>query len=385
METEATTDTIQVNDPLISENSQITMASVSRPTMGDSSKHQRSKSSGILRSIVVPKNASRMSREITSDQLRDRNPNTRSQQMPLLPPDHPHSKAAGSENVDPSTRRGRADTVQEKPVAQKRSKSTVSLRSLVTSDEKRERKDERKKEKKEKSPKKPIKTKSSTGLSAMFAKMNKSSKDLTETGPEKTRPHSISPPASASGSIEAPIWAQFATLQTDVSMQSRSLADEIDLYTPKAYLPSEQRNFQGYGQPALSRPTSSSRPQSMIATDGLTFGQPRGRRLSGDRSQLGSRGSDSSRLGLEPTQARGRTSMEGRRPNDLTEENRKSSAEQPAPAKGLTVTKRGTKVMAAVAAWNGKAKEPSSPNKDLPLDPKAVDAAFEAVLVGTYQ
>lgn len=58
-----------------------------------------------------------------------------------------------------------------------------------------------------------------------------------------------------------------------------------------------------------------------------------------------------------------------------------SSAEQPAKEK-LSIVKRGGRVMAAVAAFQGKKSDLPSPKEkeDVPLDPKAVDAAFEAVL-----
>lgn len=56
-----------------------------------------------------------------------------------------------------------------------------------------------------------------------------------------------------------------------------------------------------------------------------------------------------------------------------------SSTEQAAPKDKLNITKRGGRVMAAVAAWQGKGKDPSS-KPEAALDPKDVDKAFEAVL-----
>lgn len=57
------------------------------------------------------------------------------------------------------------------------------------------------------------------------------------------------------------------------------------------------------------------------------------------------------------------------------------SAEQPAKEK-LSIVKRGGRVMAAVAAFQGKKQEAPTPKEkeEIPLDPKAVDAAFESVL-----
>lgn len=57
------------------------------------------------------------------------------------------------------------------------------------------------------------------------------------------------------------------------------------------------------------------------------------------------------------------------------------SSEQPAKEK-LSIVKRGGRVMAAVAAFQGKKQEAPLPKEkeDAPLDPKDVDTAFEAVL-----
>jgi len=56
-----------------------------------------------------------------------------------------------------------------------------------------------------------------------------------------------------------------------------------------------------------------------------------------------------------------------------------SSNEQPAPKEKLTISKRGSRVMAAVAALQGKAKASPVKEEDA-LDPKVVDKEFESVL-----
>ena len=60
-------------------------------------------------------------------------------------------------------------------------------------------------------------------------------------------------------------------------------------------------------------------------------------------------------------------------------ETRKSEIESSKP--GLFMAKRGSRVMAAVAAWNGKDKEVAIEAKNIKLDPQAIESAFESVLV----
>lgn len=108
-----------------------------------------------------------------------------------------------------------------------------------------------------------------------------------------------------------------------------------------------------------------------------------GRRVSGDKSSL--QGRKSEELDGRKSQERGRRvsgekMFEDRR---MTSERKTSgsSAEQPAASKGLNVAKRGGRVMAAVAALQGKSQEqPSKRKVETPLDPQAIDHAFEGVL-----
>ena len=48
------------------------------------------------------------------------------------------------------------------------------------------------------------------------------------------------------------------------------------------------------------------------------------------------------------------------------------------------MAKRGSRVLAAVTAWNGKAKEPTVASKPVVLDAEAVESAFESLLVSLY-
>lgn len=233
----------------------------------------------------------------------------------------------------------------------------------------------------------PKKSKSSTNLAGMFTRRNRSSKDLTAQASKDKE--NATPPSSADGPVNTPIWAQFATNakppsrpSTRDSETSDRLRDEIERYTPKDYSPSKQRNFNGsIDQPQL-RPTLASRPQSMYVM-GTEFVGAVGRRLSGEKSHAPGRKSEDidRRRSKEHTRhVSGEKMFNGRR----SEAERKasgSSAEQ-APAKEkINIAKRGGRVMAAVAALQGKNQDQRvKESQAAPLDPKAVDEAFEAVL-----
>lgn len=231
------------------------------------------------------------------------------------------------------------------------------------------------------------KSKSSTNLAAVFAKMNRSSKDLTTQVPKDKE--NTTPPVSAIKPLETPIWAQYSSQPTSSSSRrgsksSNNLQDEIDRYTPKVYSPSKQRNFNGtLDQPSLRPTLSKDRPKSayMSGSDGIlgTFGRRVSGRLSGDERR---RSEDVHNKDL-PSQS-GRVSMERARILLRGDTDRKasgSSTEQ-APAKEkLNIVKRGGRVMAAVAAFQGKPKDtPPETKREEPLDPKEVEKAFEAVL-----
>ncbi len=47
----------------------------------------------------------------------------------------------------------------------------------------------------------------------------------------------------------------------------------------------------------------------------------------------------------------------------------------------LTMARKGSKVMGLVAAFNSRADQPAAAEAEPELDPKEIDAAFEAVLV----
>ena len=300
--------------------------------------------------------------------------NTTTQMVPLLPPDHPHSTIQSTED-DRSSRQ----TKKENAPPHKRSKSTVSLRSLGRDKEKDKERKSRKEREKEKQSQRATndsdnrdgrtrmkKTKSSTSLRGLLGKMNRSSKDLGDTVHDK---ENLSPPLSAVEPTVTSHWPQNPPV-------AQHLNAEIDRYTPRDYTPSKQRDFSAYGQPALSRPSSSGRPKSMVIPGSTSFldmlNRPTSRDHDRERSQLDSRRSNNSRGSRESFED-GKQSF-GRKVSS-------SSNERPAPKSLANIPKRGPRVMAAVAAFDEKARESVITKDDQKLDPKTVDAAFEAVLV----
>jgi hypothetical protein len=237
------------------------------------------------------------------------------------------------------------------------------------------------------------KSKSSTSISAMFGKMNRSSRDLSYAPQQQAQPHgkeNTTPPDSGIEPADTPIWAQFASADQNKSRASeddkptRSVQDEIDRYTPQDYSPSKQRNFNGTTtarQPSL-RPAAKQRPHStiIVPTDG--FMGALSRKVSSARSSMEIRRSEDSARRISKDELRNpvdRPKLTHRHSERADRKVSGSSTEQ-APAKEkLNIMKRGARVMAAVAALQGTPK--STVGKEEPvLDPKTVDREFEAVL-----
>lgn len=342
---------------------------MSLPPQRPQHRRNASSKSNILRAFVLPK-----SRPASPEPTRNRS-DTRTTSVPSLCSDYSHvgkvkvlgelqgnvqsppsspSKNKGRRVVSPQAHEGKSTTM----IPTKRHDGSCS----------------------------PKKMKSSTNLGAMFARRNRSSKDLT-ANVQKDK-ENTTPPSSSNGIVETPIWAQFVSAAKPSSRpttrngkSSHDLAQEIAKYTPQDYSPSKQRNFNGtLEQPGL-RPTLNSRPHSTynLASDGLAA---LGRRVSGARASLESRRSEDA--GRRLSKERGRRvsvdrSFLSRRQSDDYRKASGSSIEQPPTKEKLNVVKRGGKVMAAVAALQGKSREPLI-NSEPDLDAKAIDEAFEAVL-----
>ena len=222
------------------------------------------------------------------------------------------------------------------------------------------------------------KSKSSTNFAA-FLTRPKSSKNLKlDTQRQQKDKENRTPPSSADGNAP-PIWTQFASAQNlDLGIgqkvplnDRRNVHDEAVLYTPIEYSPSKGRNFHD-DQPTLSskatakgRPTSAYLPSSKSST---SFSET----ISGLRKL-------SRKPNKEPPtipQGQDDDLFSCRQPS--TELRKISNDSSQA---GLTLTKRGSRVMAAVAKLNGTIKEPTGESTTAQMDPEVVERAFEALLV----
>ena len=179
-----------------------------------------------------------------------------------------------------------------------------------------------------------------------------------------------------------PIWAQFATAgllegstATKVPLNDQhDIERDISRFTPQEYSPSKQRVYAANEQPTLSRRTHAKpRPKSECLTGGNaqssiieTLSALRQSRRSQDCSRTEARLSRKSS-----------SDKSGKQSGGSQEENMISP--------GLTVGKRGSRVMAAVAALNvnsrQKTAEPVGRPESEALDTKTVDSAFESMLV----
>jgi hypothetical protein len=340
--------------------------------------HRRNRSSKFLMSLVSNK-----SRPVSPDMTHQNSYNAvhngaQTQKIPILPPDHPHNAASRvlgerQSNAQPApaspSKRGDKAT----------GTSRYGSRSPTKTDASRMKK-----------------SKSSTSISAIFGKINRSSRDLTSYAPQiQTQPHgkeNTTPPVSATEQADTPIWAQFASADSNDSSRrsedhkpTRSVQDEIDRYTPQDYSPGKQRNFNDTAttrQPSL-RPAAKQRPHStiIVPTDG--FIGAISRKVSSARNSMELRRSEDSARRISKDELRGISTSRPpitHRHSERSERKTSGSSTEQAPAKEkLNIIKRGARVMAAVVALQGNAK--TGPGKEeATLDPKVIDREFEAVL-----
>jgi hypothetical protein len=266
----------------------------------------------------------------------------------------------------------------------KKTLSSVSLRSLGKEKDKEDKKKQlREPSRTREEPEKPKKTKSSTNLAAMFGKSKPKEAKSTPRDKENTTPPSS---ANSPAPVHTPIWAQFSsqpfeeiTTTSKVPLNDRrSIEEEISLYTPNEYSPSKQRNFFDYGQPSLQkRSAAKERPKSTFlpSTGSATsLFETLSRKKSSERAPL----SDTKGNGERPKDrvvSKGPPSRGLRRSSSDSGKRKVDS-----PKKAASPPKKSNRVMAAVAAFNGKSREGHSAAPLPKLDSKAVEAEFEAVL-----
>ena len=236
-------------------------------------------------------------------------------------------------------------------------------------------------------------SKSSTNISAILSRP-RSSKIVKAEDTHRQKDKENQTPPSSAGMGPPPIWAQFASQgfeepahTTKVPLNDQfTVEEEVALYTPRDYSPSKQRNFPDYQQPTLSRKGGSKpRPKSESIAPCPTPAS-----FAEVVSGLQKSGRNKSQVDISNRQQQTRQVINANRLDQSSSieiqpraENLKVSNDSA--GSGLPMQKSGSRVMAAVAAFNGKAKElPKDPPKDteiVQLDPKAIEKAFESLLV----
>lgn len=371
----------------------------------DARQHKKTTSS-VLKSIMAPGTHQRhQSRDQRYPDAIGQNASPTRQVVPVgkvvLPPGQFHMRLQTNEELP---NRDLLRSSPAKPIevyedktkpwdVQKKGRNYTSIKSVVDGESGRTAEDRLAKNSEKTKPKK---SKSSTSLSALLSKA-KPSKDLAmnyET--QQKDKENRTPPRSSDAAPAPPIWAQFATQPTKESPATRKVSlnntrdihEEMALYTPRDYSPSKQRNFHDY-QPNLSRKLESKpRPKSaFLSTDhstaSFTETLSKLRNINkfpphpdGQKQVLQSRKSVENE--------RGSPSYDESSGRVFRKEHRKVSNDSTKPS--VTTWKPGSRVMAVVAAFNGKAKgsvrEPERESPKIPLDVKAIENAFESLLVG---
>ncbi|KKK14516.1 hypothetical protein P175DRAFT_0511662 [Aspergillus ochraceoroseus IBT 24754] len=153
---------------------------------------------------------------------------------------------------------------REKGGLHKKTKSAVSLKSLRTY---MERKDSKPEDAPEDANNKPKKAKSANSLSAILkrSQRGRKSEESKSAGDKENRS-----PSDLADHMRSPVWGPDAPQSfcdepspAYSHQRRRTLQEEVSLYTPKGYGPSQQRNFYDYHQPSLSNCTNPKpRPKS---------------------------------------------------------------------------------------------------------------------------
>jgi hypothetical protein len=353
--------------------------------------HRRNKSASVLKSMMPSSKSLKRTQTVdstpTAGQFKENaaiyNPLIAGD-MPMLPPNHPHAGCVLGEIHDnnSSPRRTNTSSPERPKPLHKKTLSTISLRSVGKSKDndeddstKRRPKSSRATSKGKETHPTPTKSKSATSLTSVFTKSvrgrpskKETSQPTASTSKDK---ENTTPPGSSSTAHLTPIWAQFAspspqeistTTKVPLNDRKRAIAQEMKLYLPKEYTPSKQRNFFAIQQPTLERKRE--RPRSEVLDHGTsstnifdTFTKKTSNEKSSSRPksiiEMPSKSSDNHQAIQSATQLQ----------------------------TAAATAKKGSRVMAAVAVFNNKAKERDVEPK---MDPKQIDIAFEAVLVRIF-
>ncbi|KAI4242978.1 MAG: hypothetical protein LQ352_007128, partial [Teloschistes flavicans] len=283
---------------------------------------------------------------------------------------------------------------QKRPIMHKKTKSSVSLKSLIGNDKSKPSKtlvDESKDAVILKRPK------SSTGLSALFSG-SKSPKKSKADGKSPVKEKENRTPPQTADIAPPPIWAQFATQQQlpDLSKATRiPLNDHIRtereaaLYTSRDHSPSKQRKFLEISPTSPLKPDAKPLPQSEFnCSDGS---QPFFAGAEPDLqpwAKLKTPFKPSDNVApVERAKENGKPSRSEVAQKETTLYDSHTQIHQSssdAAATTATKAKRGSRVMAAVAAISGGQKEihkaPVPPSAVQIVDVQAIETEFESLL-----
>ncbi|KAL9601948.1 MAG: hypothetical protein Q9219_002172 [cf. Caloplaca sp. 3 TL-2023] len=277
---------------------------------------------------------------------------------------------------------------EKRPGMHKKNKSSVSLKTLIGTDKSKSQKPSAQQSDRPSSLKRP---KSSTTLSALLSR-SKTPKDLKSDCKSPIKDKENRPPPPSAAVTPTPIWAQFATqqLQEYHTTTTTPLNDDADAEreaascTPREHSPLKQRNLQEHRLTSAQQTDRKPRPRSGIvgssATDAnkpesssRTSKEPlsaQSKCLIKEEQQVTKRHSKDGHLAIGGTQQTSAEIFNGPRIDDS------SSA--------IAKVQRGSRVMAAVAALNGRPKETNTTPTGEPavqiLDTKAIESEFETLL-----
>lgn len=247
----------------------------------------------------------------------------------------------------------------------KKTKSAVSLKSLRSYMERKDGKpeDAPTEEGDELSPKK---AKSSNSLSAILKRSQRGRKDGSNS--KQSRDKENRSPTDLIDNMPSPACSQDSasfhrepigrSRPSSTAEPRRNVEDEVSLYTPKGYGPSQQRNFYDFHQPSLAKPGDAKpRPKSDILT-----GNRKVKDLFGIQRATSGDNDFSKRSDNVSTKGRGPPSPQKTAPTMAKDE----------------PPKRMSRVQAAISVFNAKEKDSEVHQH---LNSKDLESEFEKLLV----
>lgn len=257
----------------------------------------------------------------------------------------------------------------------KKTKSVVSLKSLISYMERKDNKTEDLPDE-ESQEWKPKKAKSANSLTAILKRSQRGRKNSTASSKDNKENR------SPSDSLPSPVWTQYtarSSLEQPAPRRSqdtrRTLHDEVSLYTPRGYGPQEQRNFYDFHQPSLTKRTEPKpRPKSEILTGNRKMKEV----LSAMRTPSDNAYPTNAPEPSSPTKPQGRPRRFSRpRSRSRSRSGIEQKSEQKPEQKPESNPQKISRVQAAISAFNAKEQ-----GADLHrMSVKELESEFEKLLV----